>query len=36
MEMMLTVFFGYGAVWLAVLLVAGVAVARSPNSTGRS
>ena len=29
MEMMLTVFVGYGAVWLAVLIVASVALARS-------
>jgi hypothetical protein len=29
MKMMLTVFAGYGAVWLAVLIVAGVAAARS-------
>jgi hypothetical protein len=29
MKMMLTIFAGYGAVWLVVLIVAGVAVARS-------
>jgi hypothetical protein len=36
MEMMHMVFVGYGAVWLAVPTVAGVAVARSSNQTGRS
>jgi hypothetical protein len=29
MEMMLTIVAGYGAVWLAVLIIAGVAAARS-------
>jgi hypothetical protein len=28
MEMMLTIFAGYGAVWLALLIAAGVAAAR--------
>jgi hypothetical protein len=28
MEMMLTIFAGYGAVWLTLLIVAGVAAAR--------
>jgi hypothetical protein len=31
MEMMLTIFAGYAAVWLAVLIVAGVAAGRSSN-----
>jgi hypothetical protein len=31
METMLTIFAGYGAVWLAVLIVVGMAAVRSSN-----